>query len=46
MLAGMTGGAVRENVSTTCIGFGAHFNEDLLQLMAPREVRDGLVAHD
>lgn len=34
MLAGMTGGAVRENVSTTCIGFGAHFNEDLLQLMA------------
>ena len=33
-LAGMTGGAVRENVSTTCIGFGAHFNEDLLQLMA------------
>ena len=34
MLAGMTGGAARERVSTTCIGFGAHFNEDLLQLMA------------
>ncbi|HEX5817463.1 MAG TPA: VWA domain-containing protein, partial [Gemmatimonadales bacterium] len=33
-LAGMTGGAVRERISTTCIGFGAHFNEDLLQLMA------------
>jgi len=34
LLTGMTGGATHEKVSTTCIGFGAHFNEDLLQAMA------------
>jgi Ca-activated chloride channel family protein len=33
-LAGMTGGAAAERVSTTCIGFGSEFNEDLLQLLA------------
>ena len=33
-LTGMSGSAVHERVSTTCIGFGAHFNEDLLQAMA------------
>ncbi|MFL5522371.1 MAG: vWA domain-containing protein, partial [Gemmatimonadales bacterium] len=34
MLVGMTGGAAQARVSTTCIGFGADFNEDLLQTMA------------
>jgi Ca-activated chloride channel family protein len=33
-LTGMSGSAVHEQVSTTCIGFGAHFQEDLLQAMA------------
>jgi Ca-activated chloride channel family protein len=33
-LVGMAGGAAQERVSTTCIGFGADFNEDLLQTMA------------
>jgi Ca-activated chloride channel family protein len=34
VLVGMTGGAAQERVSTTCIGFGADFHEDLLQTMA------------
>jgi len=34
LLVGMAGGAAQERVSTTCIGFGADFNEDLLQTMA------------
>jgi Ca-activated chloride channel family protein len=33
-LAGMARGAAGKRVSTTCIGFGGHFNEDLLQAMA------------
>ncbi|HEX5634483.1 MAG TPA: VWA domain-containing protein, partial [Gemmatimonadales bacterium] len=33
-LNAMTIGAARDRVSTTCIGFAAHFNEDLLQQMA------------
>ncbi len=33
-LAGLAGGAASRSVSTTCIGFGAHFNEDLLERMA------------
>jgi Ca-activated chloride channel family protein len=33
-LVGMTAGAAAERVSTTCIGFGAGFNEDLLEPMA------------
>ncbi len=33
MLAGMVRGGAGERVSTTAIGFGQHFNEDLLQLL-------------
>jgi Ca-activated chloride channel family protein len=33
-LAGLTAGAAEKRVSTTCIGFGAEFNEDLLHAMA------------
>ena len=33
-LVGMTAGGAAGRVSTTCIGFGAHFNEDLLEPMA------------
>lgn len=33
-LVGLAGGAASQRVSTTCIGFGADFNEDLLQAMA------------
>jgi Ca-activated chloride channel family protein len=33
-LAGLARGAASRSVSTTCIGFGAHFNEDLLEGMA------------
>lgn len=33
-LTGLTGGASAQRVSTTCIGFGPHFNEDLLAAMA------------
>ena len=33
-LVGMSGSASAERVSTTCIGFGQHFNEDLLEPMA------------
>jgi Ca-activated chloride channel family protein len=33
-LAGMAGGAAKDAVSTSCIGFGADFNEDLLKGMA------------
>jgi Ca-activated chloride channel family protein len=33
-LAGLARGGDRQTVSTTCIGFGATFNEDLLQAMA------------
>jgi Ca-activated chloride channel family protein len=33
-LAGLTRGAANDRVSTTCIGFGAHFNEDLLKAMS------------
>ena len=33
-LVGMATSASAERVSTTCIGFGAHFNEDLLEPMA------------
>ncbi len=35
-LCGMTGGALDGNISTTCIGFGSYFNEDLLEAMADR----------
>lgn len=33
-LAGLTGGVAKDAVSTSCIGFGPHFNEDLLKGMA------------
>ncbi|HYC30661.1 MAG TPA: VWA domain-containing protein [Gemmatimonadales bacterium] len=33
-LAGLARGGEQKAVSTTCIGFGAHFNEDLLQALA------------
>jgi Ca-activated chloride channel family protein len=33
-LVAMSAGGAHERVSTTCIGFGAHFNEDLLEPMA------------
>jgi Ca-activated chloride channel family protein len=33
-LSGLAGGALYDGISTTCIGFGAHFNEDLLTDMA------------
>jgi len=33
-LSGLARGAMDEKVSTTCIGFGAHFSEDLLNEMA------------
>ena len=33
-LRGMTAGARGQGVHTTCIGFGAHFNEDLLRTMS------------
>jgi Ca-activated chloride channel family protein len=33
-LAALTRGAQSESVSTTCVGFGAHFNEDLLKAMS------------
>lgn len=33
-LVAMSAGGLAERVSTTCIGFGAHFNEDLLEPMA------------
>ncbi len=33
-LVGLTGDAAAQRVSTSCIGFGATFNEDLLQAMA------------
>lgn len=33
-LSGLARGAVSDGVSTTCIGFGAHFSEDLLSEMA------------
>lgn len=33
-LSGMAHSAAAQRISTTCIGFGAHFNEDLLEVMA------------
>ncbi len=33
-LEGMAGGAAEQRISTTCIGFGPQFNEDLLAAMA------------
>ncbi len=33
-LTGLSRGAASDGVTTTCIGFGPHFNEDLLQPMA------------
>ena len=33
-LAKLARGAQSKSVSTTCVGFGAHFNEDLLQAMS------------
>jgi Ca-activated chloride channel family protein len=33
-LTGLARSALKERLSTTCIGFGGHFNEDLLRAMA------------